>query len=190
MKALQDKIQQEGKVVSSTILKVDSFMNHQIDVQFMAKIGQEFARIFENEGITKVITIEASGIAPAMAAASALGVPMVFAKKTKATTLDTEVYTREVKSFTRGTVYDIKVAKSAISADDRILIIDDFLAYGHAALGLANIVQESGAYLAGVGIVIEKGFQSGGALLRKNDIRVESLAIIDRMEDGKVFFQD
>ncbi|MBB6217203.1 xanthine phosphoribosyltransferase [Anaerosolibacter carboniphilus] len=189
MEALREKIRQEGEVVSSSILKVDSFLNHQIDAGFMMEIGREFAHRFQDEKITKVVTIEASGIAPALTAAAVLGVPVVFAKKTKATTMDTEVYVEQVESFTRGTTYDIKVSKKFLHKEDRVLIIDDFLAYGHAALGLAKIVKKSGAQLVGVGAVIEKGFQSGGELLRGQGIRVESLAIVERMEEKEIIFK-
>lgn len=189
METLREKIRQEGEVVSSSILKVDSFLNHQIDAGFMMEIGKEFARRFQDEKITKVMTIEASGIAPALSTAAVLGVPVVFAKKTTAATMDTDVYVEQVESFTRGTTYDIKVAKKFLNQGDRVLIIDDFLAYGHAALGLAEIVRKSGAQLAGIGAVIEKGFQSGGKLLRDRGIRTESLAIVEKMEEKEVIFK-
>jgi xanthine phosphoribosyltransferase len=189
MEALREKIRQEGEVVSSSILKVDSFLNHQIDAEFMMKIGKEFASRFQNEKITKVMTIEASGIAPALCTAAVLGVPVVFAKKTTAATMDAELYIEQVKSFTRGTTYDIKVAKKFLNEGDQVLIIDDFLAYGHAALGLAEIVRKSGAQVVGIGAVIEKGFQSGGKLLRDHGIRVESLAIVEKMEETEIIFK-
>lgn len=190
MEALKQKIQQEGQILSETILKVDSFLNHQVDVALMAEVGKEFQRRFAGEKITKVITIEASGIVPAMAAAQALGVPMVFAKKTKPATLDDEVHVKQVKSFTKGIVYDIKISKKFIQPGDHILIIDDFLAFGHAVLGLADMIKESGAHLVGAGIMIEKGFQSGGRLLRENGIRLESLAIIEKMSSNGILFKE
>lgn len=189
MEALKEKIKREGEIISSSILKVDSFLNHQIDAGFIMEIGRELANRFCDEGITKVMTIETSGIAPALSTAAVLGVPLVFAKKTKAATMDAEVYAEQVKSFTRGTVYDMKVAKKFLHKEDRILIIDDFLAYGHAALALVQIVKKSGAELAGVGIVIEKGFQSGGKLLRDQGIRVESLAVVESMEGNEIIFK-
>ncbi|MEW9121677.1 MAG: xanthine phosphoribosyltransferase [Thermotaleaceae bacterium] len=190
MEALKQKIRQEGQILSDTVLKVDSFLNHQVDVPFMMEVGKEFARRFKDDKITKIVTIEASGIIPAMAAAQALGVPMVFAKKSNAVTLGEEVYIQQVKSFTRGTVYDIKLSKKFIASTDRILIIDDFLAYGHAVLGLAEIIRKSGAYLVGAGIVIEKGFQNGGKNLRENGIRVESLATIEKMFENRILFKE
>jgi xanthine phosphoribosyltransferase len=189
MEVLREKIRQEGDVVSSSILKVDSFLNHQIDAVLMMEIGREFANRFLNERITKVMTIEASGIAPALSVAAILGVPMVFAKKTKATTMDTEVYVEQVESFTRGTTYEIKISKKFLHKEDRVLIIDDFLAYGHAALGLTEIVKKSGAQLVGVGAVIEKGFQNGGKLLREQGIRVESLAIVEKIQEKEIIFK-
>ncbi|TCO74375.1 xanthine phosphoribosyltransferase [Marinisporobacter balticus] len=188
MKALHEKIRKEGKVLSHTILKVDSFLNHQIDAKFMLKVGEEFAKRFEDEKITKVITIETSGIAPAMGTAASLGVPLVFAKKSKSSNMDQDVYSTQVKSFTRGTVYDIKIAKEFIDPEDRILVIDDFLAFGHALLGLKKIINESGAEFIGAGIVIEKGFQGGGESVRKAGIRVESLAIIEAMKEDCIIF--
>ncbi|AOT70965.1 xanthine phosphoribosyltransferase [Geosporobacter ferrireducens] len=190
MEALKQKIREEGQVLTETTLKVDSFLNHQVDVSFMTEIGREFQRRFADERITKVITIEASGILPAMATAQALGVPMVFAKKTKTVTQNDEVYVQQVKSFTKGTVYDIKVSKNFIQPEEHILIIDDFLAFGHAVLGLADMIKKSGAHLVGAGIVIEKGFQSGGKILRESGIRVESLAIIEKMSSTGILFKD
>lgn len=190
MKALQEKIRREGKVLSETILKVDSFLNHQIDANFMLEVGKEFANRFKDEKITKIVTIETSGIAPAMATAVCLDVPLVFAKKTKGSTMDKEIYVSQVKSFTKGIVYHINIAKEFINKQDKILVIDDFLAYGHALLGLKNIIKESGAQLVGAGIVIEKGFQGGGKELRDAGIRVESLAIIERMGKEGIVFQE
>lgn len=190
MKLLHEKILEDGQVLSETILKVDSFLNHQIDPQLMMEIGREFARRFEGEEITKIITIESSGIAPAMAAGVHLGVPVVFAKKSNATTLDESIHVSKVQSFTRGTVYEIRVAKKFIDPQDKVLIIDDFLAYGYAIIGLSDIIRNGGASVVGAGIVIEKGFQTGGAMLRDTGLRVESLAIIDKMGENGVLFRN
>ncbi|QZY54784.1 xanthine phosphoribosyltransferase [Crassaminicella profunda] len=188
MKLLQEKIKAEGEVLSETILKVDSFLNHQIDAKLMLEIGKEFANLFKDEKITKVITIEVSGIAPAMAAAAYLDVPLVFAKKTKSVTMDENVYSSDVVSFTKGVTNTIQIAKKFIDKKDKILIIDDFLASGNALVALNKIIKESGATLVGAGIVIEKGFQKGGEKLRKEGFKIESLAIVEKMgKDGIVF---
>lgn len=189
MEALKDKIRIEGNALSETILKVDCFLNQQIDVDFMLKMGKEFANRFEGEEITKIVTIEASGIAPAMAAAMELKVPVVFAKKKKAVTMGDDVYCASVRSFTRGTTYNISVGKEFINKEDRVLVIDDFLAYGNALIGLHEIVKESGACFVGAGIVIEKGFQKGSDKLKEMGIRVESLAVIEKMDKGFIKFK-
>jgi xanthine phosphoribosyltransferase len=188
MELLKTKIKEDGKLIGSNILKVDSFLNHQIDPELMAEIGKEFARRFEQEDITKVLTIEASGIAVALMVGLELGVPVLFAKKKKASTMDGKVYTGKVKSFTKNQVYDISVSSKYLNEGDNVLIIDDFLAMGQASQGLIEIVENSQAKLAGVGIVIEKGFQPGGKQLRKQGIRVESLAIIESLEDNQIIF--
>ncbi|ANU14924.1 Xanthine phosphoribosyltransferase [Planococcus halocryophilus Or1] len=188
MKKLQDKILSDGKVLSESVLKVDSFLNHQIDPPLMQAIGEEFALRFKNEGITKILTIESSGIAPAMMTGLVLGVPAVFARKRKSLTLIDHMYTASVHSFTKNETNDISVSKDFINKDDVVLILDDFLANGQAALGLLDIVEQAGAKLAGIGIVIEKGFQPGGALLRDKGIRVETLAHIASLENGQVTF--
>ncbi len=190
MKLLKEKIQVMGRAVDSDILKVDSFLNHQIDPELMMALGEEFARRFAQEGITKIITLESSGIAPAVMAGLKLGVPVVFAKKQKPSTMGSGFFTSSVHSFTKQKNYSICLSSSFLKNTDRVLIIDDFLAYGSAAEALIDIVTQADAHLAGIGIVIEKGFQKGGALLRAKDIRVESLAIIEEMSENRILFRD
>lgn len=192
MKALEEKIMAEGQVYPGNVLKVGSFLNHQIDVPFMMEVGKEFHRLYENDGVNKILTIEASGIGVACLAAQYFNVPVVFAKKSQTKNIAGEVYTSKVVSFTHGREYDIIVAKDYLGPDDRVLIIDDFLANGSALEGLIKLVNDSGASLAGCGIVIEKGFQPGGDLIRKSGVRVESLAIVDSMsaDDGTIVFRD
>ena len=189
MKDLEDKIIRDGEVLPGDILKVGGFLNQQIDTDFMTRMGEEGARLFKDAGITRVLTVEASGIALAFAVAQQLHVPMVFAKKHGATNVSGDVYKAAVYSYTHQKTYDIVVDKKFISSDDTILICDDFLAKGNALNGLIRMVEDSGANLAGALIAIEKGFQGGGDLLREEGVRVESLAIIDSMEDGKVVFR-
>jgi len=187
MDLLKQKILSEGRVIGTEILKVDSFLNHQVDPALMKAIGVEFASLFANQGITKVMTIESSGITPAVFTGLELGVPVIFAKKTASRNLDTETYHAAVHSFTRGGEYIIRVSKRYLSAEDTVLFIDDFLARGRALLGLLEIAGQAGAKVAGAGVVIEKGFQDGGSLIRNMGIRVESLAIIkDMSEEGSV----
>lgn len=186
MKQMEDKILAEGKVLSDQVLKVDSFLNHQIDPQLMKAIGMEFAERFKDAGITKILTIESSGIAPAIMAGLELNVPVVFARKRKSLTLVDDLLTAKVHSFTKNETNEISVSKKFINADDTVLMIDDFLANGQAVNGLMDIIEQAGATLAGVGIVIEKGFQQGGELLREKGIRIESLAIIESLENGEV----
>lgn len=188
MKLLKEKIVQEGKVLSEQVLKVDTFLNHQIDPVLMQAIGEEFAARFKDAGITKILTIESSGIAPSMFAGLTLGVPVVFARKRKSLTLSGNLYTSKVYSFTKNETNDISVSKDFINSDDVVLIIDDFLANGQAALGLMEILEQANAQNAGVGIVIEKGFQTGGSLIREKGVRVESLANIKSLENGQVTF--
>ena len=191
MELLKDKIQQEGKVLSEQVLKVDSFLNHQIDPLLMKEIGEEFANRYTNDIITKVLTIESSGIAPSTFLGLTIGAPVVFARKRKSLTLSDNVYTSKVYSFTKNESNDISVSKDFISADDSVLIIDDFLANGEAVKGLLDIANQAGANVVGVGIVIEKGFQQGGKLLREQGLRIESLARIKSLANGKVeFFED
>jgi xanthine phosphoribosyltransferase len=188
MKQLQDKINNEGKVLSNQVLKVDSFLNHQIDAFLMKEVGKEFADRFKNDGITKIVTIESSGIAPSVMAALELNVPVVFARKRKSLTLTDQLLTATVYSFTKQEENTIAVAGEHLTSDDRVLVIDDFLANGQAALGLAKIVEQAGATLAGIGIVIEKSFQEGGKILREKGFRVESLARIKSLENHEVQF--
>lgn len=188
MELLKQRILEEGRVSGEEILKVDSFLNHQIDANLFREIGLEFRRRFPSKKITKLLTIEASGIAIATVAALEFDVPVVFAKKTQSRNLDASIYSSKVHSFTKGITYDIMVSKRYLSADDHVLVIDDFLANGKAAEGLLDIVDQAGATVEGVGIVIEKGFQVGGEKLRSQGIRVESLAIVDRFTDGKIRF--
>lgn len=190
LKALQDKIVQDGKVLSDTVLKVDSFLNHQIDPKLMQEIGEEFANRYKDAGLTKIVTIESSGIAPATMAGLILGIPVVFARKRKSLTLAGNLYSSKVHSFTKNETNEISVSKDFLKSDDVVLIIDDFLANGEAVKGLLDIVGQAGATASGVGIVIEKGFQDGGKLLREKGIRIDSLAIISSLEDGKVTFAE
>ena len=192
MQLLKERILKDGIVKPGNILKVDSFLNHQMDITLINEIGKEFKRRFADCPITKILTIEASGIGIACIAAQYFDVPVVFAKKNQTKNIAGDVYTTKVESFTHGRVYDIIVAKEFLGKGDRVLLIDDFLANGMALEGLAELVQLSGAELVGAGIVIEKGFQQGGDLLRSQGIRIESLAIIDSMNEktGEIVFRD
>lgn len=189
MELLKQMIREKGVVKEGNILKVDSFLNHQMDIALFQEIGKEFRRRFADEKITKILTIEASGIGIACVAAQYFDVPVVFAKKSQTKNIAGDVYTTKVQSFTHGRIYDIIVSKDFLSKDDRVLIIDDFLANGCALLGLLEVVKLAGAEVAGAGIVIEKGFQHGGKTIRDMGIRLESLAIVDGMtpENGVVF---
>lgn len=189
MELLKDKIRKDGIVKEGNILKVDSFLNHQMDIKLFCEIGKEFKKRFADTEITKILTIEASGIGIACVAAMYFDVPVVFAKKSKTKNIAGDVYKTQVKSFTHGRVYDVIVSKDFLKPDDKVLVIDDFLASGCALIGLIDLINESGATLQGAGIVIEKGFQVGGKLLREKGIRVESLAIVESMdtETGVVF---
>lgn len=189
MKILKQKILDEGKVLSDSILKVDTFLNHQIDPELMQHIGEEFAERFADEEITRIITLESSGIAPSVMMGLCLGIPVVFARKRKSLTLIDHLYSAEVHSYTKQETNEVSISKDFISSYDKVLVIDDFLANGQAALGLVDLVEQAGAGLAGVGIVIEKGFQEGGSQIRERGIRVESLAIIDSLAGGRVTFQ-
>ena len=190
MKLLEDKILSSGTVLPGNILKVDSFLNHQLDVKLLNELGKEFYRLFSDYNVTKILTVEASGIAIACFAAQYFDVPVVFAKKGHHKNIGTDVYTAEVFSFTKGTSYTVFVSRKYLSEDDTVLIIDDFLANGQAALGLKSIVESSGAKLAGVGIAIEKGFQDGGKKLRESGVRLKSLAIVDSMTDDSISFRN
>lgn len=191
MKALQDKIISEGTVVSGEILKVGSFLNQQLDIKLIMQMGREIAHLYRAENITKILTIEASGIAIAVAAASELQVPVVFAKKSRSSTQTGAMYSSTVRSFTHGNTYDAIVAKEYLSSSDRLLLVDDFLARGGALHGLLDIASQAGATVCGCAIAIEKGFQGGGDELRASGIRVDSLAIVDSMSpDRGIKFRD
>ncbi|GAB2552773.1 xanthine phosphoribosyltransferase [Gracilibacillus alcaliphilus] len=190
MDLLKKKIQTEGKVLSDTVLKVDAFLNHQIDPVLMQEIGKEFANRFREKGITKVLTLESSGIAPATMTGLELGIPVIFARKRQSLTLTDHLYTAEVYSFTKQVTSKVSVSQDFIKQGDNLLIIDDFLANGQAAFGLIDIAEQAGADVAGIGIVIEKGFQKGGQALRDKGICVESLAIIDSLADHQVTFKE
>lgn len=190
MKLLEERIIKDGKIKEGNVLKVDSFLNHQVDVVLLNELGKEFKRLFKNDNVTKILTIEASGIGIACIAAQHFGVPVVFAKKTQTKNIAGDTYKSRVESFTHGKVYDIIVSKEFLKPEDRVLIIDDFLAKGSALEGLANLVTNAGATIVGAGIAIEKGFQGGGKLIRSKGIRVESLAVIEHMENGKIIFKE
>jgi len=190
MKALIEKIRNEGEAIGTQIVKVDGFVNHQIDVKFMMEMGREFRNRFGDIEVDKILTVEASGIAIACLTAVALDYPrVVFAKKMVPSTMVDGFYESEAKSFTKGTVSMLRVSKKFLSAGDRVLIVDDFLAHGEAATAMADIVDQAGATIAGFGIVIEKAFQGGGDKLREAGHRVESLAVIDKIEEGVIFFK-
>ena len=189
IRALEQRILTEGRVLPGEVLKVGSFLNQQIDTKLLKEMGDEVARLFSQSNVTKVLTIESSGIALAYAAAVSLGVPMVFAKKHKSSNLAGSILTSKVFSYTHQQTYDIMVSADYINSGDNILIVDDFLAMGNALNGLIDIVGQAGASLAGCAIAIEKGFQGGGDALRAKGIRVESLAIIDKMTDDSLEFR-
>ena len=192
MQLLKDRIRKDGKIKEGNVLKVDSFLNHQMDVKLFQEIGKEFKRRFADEEITKILTIEASGIGIACVAAEVFDVPVVFAKKTQTKNIAGDVYTTKVESFTHGRVYDIIVSKEFLGKGDKVLLIDDFLANGKALEGLAELVTKSGAELVGAGVVIDKGFQVGGDIIRSKGIHLESLAIVESMDEktGEVVFRD
>lgn len=191
MQLLKDRIRKEGVIKEGNVLKVDSFLNHQMDIALLNEIGREFRRRFEGKAVTKILTIEASGIGIACITAQYFGVPVVFAKKAQSINIDGEVYSSKIESFTHKKVYDVIVSKKFLNKDDHVLIIDDFLANGCALLGLLEIVESAGATAEGIGIVIEKGFQSGGEKIRNRGILLESLAIVDAMdaERGTITFR-
>ncbi|MBR4199811.1 MAG: xanthine phosphoribosyltransferase [Oscillospiraceae bacterium] len=190
MLQLKEKILEEGKILSGQVLKVSSFLNHQIDSDLMMEIGREIAKRFQDAGITKIMTIESSGIAVALAAGAALHKPVLFAKKHLSSNVSGILYQTLVHSFTHGTDYTIVVEREYLSADDRILIVDDFLANGKAPEGLLDLIAQAGAEAAGAAFVIEKGFQEGGSRLRTRGLRVESLAVIDKMDQDGILFRD
>lgn len=188
MQSLKEKILKDGKVKPGNVLKVDSFLNHQMDIHILEEIGKEFKNRFADAKINKILTIEASGIAIACMVAKAFDVPLVFAKKNQTKNIAGEVYSSRVQSYTHGRIYDVIVSKEFLGENDRVLVIDDFLANGCALDGLIDIVNQSGATLEGIGIVIEKYFQGGGDRIRKQGIRVESLAMIESMTDDSLTF--
>jgi len=191
MKLLEERIKKDGTVKAGNVLKVDSFLNHQMDIDLFNEMGKEWYRLFKDENITKILTIEASGIGIATIVAQYFKVPVVFAKKSQSINLDGQSYTAQVESFTHKKTYDVIVSKKYLSKEDNILVIDDFLANGCAVNGLIDIINGSGATLKGVGIAVEKGFQDGGKILREKGVRVESLAIVESMNDetGEIKFR-
>ena len=189
MELLEARIQKDGKLFPGNILKVDSFLNHQMDIDLLNEIGKEFYRLYQDCGVNKILTIEASGIGIACITAQYFHCPVLFAKKTKTKNIAAAVYKTEVQSFTHGTTYDVIVSKEFLGKDDRVLIIDDFLAEGNAVHGLIDLCRQAGAELIGCGITIEKSFQAGAQRLRSAGVRVESLAMIDSMEDGEIKFR-
>lgn len=191
MKLLEERIRKDGTVKAGNVLKVDSFLNHQMDIDLFNEMGKEWARLFADRKITKILTVEASGIGIACVAAQHFHVPVVFAKKSQSVNIDGEVYSTKIESFTHKRVYDVIVSKKFLHPEDHILIIDDFLANGCALEGLIDIVNKAGASVEGVGIAVEKGFQKGGDLIRSKGIRVESLAIVESMDDktGDITFR-
>ena len=191
MKLLEERIRRDGTVKPGNVLKVDSFLNHQMDVELFDEMGSEFHRLFSDRPINKILTIEASGIGIACIVARHFHVPVVFAKKAKSINLDGEMYTTKIQSFTHQRVYDVIVAKKFLSPEDHVLIIVDFLANGCAVNGLIDLIRSAGATVEGVGIAIEKGFQQGGDLIRAKGIRLESLAVIESMDDktGEIVFR-
>ena len=192
MKLLEERIRKDGVVKEGNILKVDSFLNHQMDIDLFNEMGEEFRRLFSDRPVNKILTIEASGIGIAAITAQHFHVPVVFAKKAQSVNLDGEMYTTKIESFTHRRTYDVIVSKKFLSRDDHILVIDDFLANGCAVNGLIDLIRSAGATVEGVGIAIEKGFQTGGELIRSKGIRVESLAIIESMDaqSGKIVFRE
>mgnify|MGYP005890276043 CR=1 FL=1 len=191
MKLLEERIRRDGTVKAGNVLKVDSFLNHQMDIALFDEMGAEFKKRFADANINKIVTIEASGIGIACVAAQHFHVPVVFAKKTQSLNIDGEVYTTKIESFTHKRVYDVIVSKKFLSPEDHVLIIDDFLANGCALEGLIEIVQKAGATVEGIGIAVEKGFQKGGDLIRSKGVRLESLAIVESMdaETGEITFR-
>lgn len=192
MKLLEERIKKDGKVKQGNVLKVDAFLNHQMDVRLFKEMGKEFQKRFEGEEINKILTIEASGIGIACMVADVFDVPVVFAKKTQTKNIAGDVYTTRVESFTHGRIYDIIVSKEYLGKDDKVLVIDDFMANGKALEGLIQLVKDSGATLVGAGIAIEKGFQPGGDMLREQGVHLESLAIVESMDEttGEIVFRD
>lgn len=190
MKLLEERIKKDGIVKPGNVLKVDNFLNHQMDIALFNEMGKEFKRLFADCKVNKILTIEASGIGIACIVAQYFDVPVVFAKKEQSINIDGDVYSTKIQSFTHQRVYDVIVSKKYLNPEDHILIIDDFLANGCALEGLIDLVQSAGATVEGIGIAIEKGFQQGGKLIRDRGIRLESLAIVDSMEGGELVFRE
>ena len=189
MQLLEERILKDGKLFPGNILKVDSFLNHQMDIGLLNEIGKEFHRLFADGGVNKILTIESSGIGIACIAAQYFNCPVLFAKKTKTKNIASSVFKTQVKSFTHGTTYDVIVSKEFLHKTDRILIIDDFLAEGNALLGLIDIGRQAGAEVIVCGIAVEKAFQPGSSRIREKGVRVESLAVITSMDGGEIKFQ-
>ena len=190
MKLLEERIKKDGIVKPGNVLKVDNFLNHQMEIALFNEMGKEFKRLFADCKVNKILTIEASGIGIACIVAQYFDVPVVFAKKAQSINIDGDVYSTKIQSFTHQRVYDVIVSKKYLNPEDHILIIDDFLANGCALEGLIDLVQSAGATVEGIGIAIEKGFQQGGKLIRDRGIRLESLAIVDSMEGGELVFRE
>lgn len=189
MHLLEERILKDGKLFPGNILKVDSFLNHQMDIGLLNEIGKEFHRLYGDCGVNKILTIESSGIGIACIAAQYFDCPVLFAKKTKTKNIAPTVYKTQVKSFTHGTTYDVIVSKEYLHKTDRVLIIDDFLAEGNALLGLIDLCSQAGAEVVGCGIAVEKAFQPGSARIREKGVRVESLAVIESMGGGEIKFK-
>lgn len=189
MELLKQRMIKDGAIKNGGIIKVDSFLNHQIDIELLNEIGKEFKERFKNEKVDKILTIEASGIAIAVIAAQFFNVPVVFAKKTESKNLDKDTYDSQVFSYTKNKLYTIRVSKRYLNESENILILDDFLANGKAAEGLIDIVTQAKCNVAGIGIVIEKGFQDGGKSIREKGIKLESLAIVESVENGEIKFR-
>lgn len=192
MKLLEERIRKDGILKEGNVLKVDNFLNHQMDIELFNEMGKEWKKLFADKNINKVLTIEASGIGIACIAAQYFNVPVVFAKKAQSINIDGEVYSTKIESFTHKKVYDVIVSKKYIGPEDHVLIIDDFLANGCALQGLIQLVEDAGATVEGIGIAIEKGFQQGGEIIRNKGIKLESLAIVDGMnpETGEIIFRE
>lgn len=189
MESLKTKIALEGRVLPGNILKVDNFLNHQVDVNFLRSVGDEFKKLFQDKEITKVLTAEVSGIAIGTVTAESLGVPMLFAKKYAGSNMDTDTYEAKVHSYTKNNDYLLRVSKRYLNKEDKVLIVDDFLANGCALAGLIELCLQSGATIVGCGVVIEKEFQGGREYLKKYNFPIESLAIVESMGDGKINFK-
>lgn len=190
MQELNEKIKQFGTVLPGNVLKVDAFLNHQVDPELMLHVGQEFARRFAGEGITKIWTVESSGIAPAVMTGLAMKLPVIFARKHKSLTLNNNMYVADVYSYTKKTTNRISISKKYVAPDDKVLMIDDFLANGQAVEGMLEVADQAGIQVAGAGIVIEKSFQPGGQELRDRGVRVESLARIKSLADNQIEFEE